>query len=162
VKLGNIVDIRKGKKPMTIVAEPREGYRRLIQIDDLRPNSQPKYCPSAKDEIIAEPSDVIIAWDGANAATSNFGLSGVVGSTLAILRPRIKGIITPYLGQFLRAKTAYLRSKCKGATVPHIDGRMLENLEVPLLPLAEQRRISEVLDRAEVLQGQATCCPWPV
>ncbi len=94
----------------------------------------------------------MIAWDGANAGTSSFGLSGVIGSTLAVLRPRSADTSTPYLGHFLRAREGYLRSRCKGATVPHIDGKSLENLEVPLPPLPEQRRIAEILDKADALR----------
>ena len=131
-----------------------EGYRRLIQIDDLRSDPVFKFCPPARDEVTAEPNDVIIAWDGANAGTSSFGLSGVIGSTLAILRPKHKNIFTAYLGHFVRVKQQCLRERCKGATVPHIDGRVLEELDIPLPPLPLQKRIAEVLDKADELRAK--------
>lgn len=152
VKLGEVIEIKKGKKPKEIVAEPLPNYRRLIQIDDLRPNSIPKFCPPANDEVKAVESDVIIAWDGANAATSNFGISGVIGSTLAILRPKSSNLFTPFLGHFLRANRFYLRQNCKGATVPHIDGKTLKELQLPNIELPEQKRIAEVLDSADSLR----------
>ena len=93
MKLSEIISVRKGKKPESISGETMEGYRRLIQIDDLRSDPVFKFCPPARDEVTAEPNDVIIAWDGANAGTSSFGLSGVIGSTLAILRPKHKNIL---------------------------------------------------------------------
>jgi type I restriction enzyme, S subunit len=149
---GEIIEIKKGKKPAKIVDEMFNGFRRLIQIDDLRPNAVPKYCPPANDEVQAKESDIIIAWDGANAATSNFGLSGVIGSTLAILRPTDSNFSTPYLGHFIRANSAYLRQHCNGATVPHLDRKTLNNLKIPKLSLPEQKRIAEVLDCADALR----------
>jgi type I restriction enzyme S subunit len=126
----------------------------LIQIEDLRPGASPKYCPQTPDEVTAFETDVIIAWDGANAGTSNFGLSGVIGSTLAILRPKSLEAFAPYLGHFVKTKEAYLRSRCKGATVPHIDSRVLEDLDIPLPPLPEQRRLAEILDKADALRAK--------
>ena len=154
MRLGDIIEIKKGKKPATVVSEQKPGYQRLIQIDDLRPNAERKFCPSAAGEVAAIETDVIIAWDGANAATSSFGLTGVIGSTLAILRPIRAKMFTPYFGHFLQSNSRHLRERCKGATVPHIDGRVLEDLEIPLPPLAEQRRIADVLDRAEALRAK--------
>jgi type I restriction enzyme, S subunit len=154
VRLGEVVAVRKGKKPVGIVAAARPGYRRLIQIDDLRPDARPKFCPPASGEVLAQPGDVVIAWDGANAATSSSGLSGAIGSTLARLRPVRDGVFTPYLGQFIRSQERYLRERCQGATVPHIDGRVLQALELSLPSMSEQRRIAEVLDRAEGLRAK--------
>ena len=54
MKLGELISVRKGKKPQLIVGEAAPGYRRLIQIDDLRPGAEPKFCPPARDEVVAE------------------------------------------------------------------------------------------------------------
>lgn len=34
----------------------------------------------------ALPDDILIAWDGANAGTVGYGLSGAVGSTITVLK----------------------------------------------------------------------------
>lgn len=154
MRLGAFVSVRKGRKPRAIVDELLPGYRRLLQIDDLRPDAKLKFCPPTADEVLAHPGDVVIAWDGANAGTSSFGLSGVVGSTLAILRPKGREVFTPYLGHFVGSRKDYLRERSYGATVPHIDGRTLNDLDVPLPSLPEQRRIADVLDRAEGLRAK--------
>jgi type I restriction enzyme S subunit len=41
-----------------------------------------------------------------------------------------------------------------GATIKHLTGQDLARYEIPLPPLAEQRRIAEVLDRAEALRAK--------
>lgn len=154
MKLGDIITIQKGKKPEVIVEKAIPEYRRLIQIDDLRSGATPKYCPPTTDAVVATPDDIVLAWDGANAGISGFGLSGVIGSTLAILRPSSSILLTPYLGHFLRSQERYLRDCRKGATVPHIDGRVLESLDIPVPPITEQQKIAEIFDRAETLQKQ--------
>lgn len=154
MKLGEIVAIQKGRKPIQVSDQKVDGYRRLLQIDDLRPNAPLKYCPPTHEEVIAQPSDVVIAWDGANAGTVSFGLSGSIGSTLALLRPQTPGVHTAYLGHFLLANRRFLRERCKGATIPHIDGEVLANLELPIPDVSEQHRIADVLGRVEWLRAQ--------
>lgn len=151
MRLGELVTIGKGRKPQQVSSEAHAGYRRLIQIEDLRPGAVPRFCPASKDELGVVPDDLVIAWDGANAGTVSSGLCGVIGSTLAVLRPKAELVHTSYLTHFLRSRQRYLRSRCKGATVPHIDGAVLESLDVPLPSLSEQRRVADVLDRSEAL-----------
>ena len=149
MRLGDLVAIEKGRKPPVVRSSPEPGDDRLLQIDDLRADATPKYAPGGPGCPRARPTDVVLAWDGANAGTSSYGLRGLVGSTLATLSPHDPSILhTAYLGHFLASRRALLRSNCKGATVPHIDRAFLNALEVPLPPLNEQQHIVAILDDA--------------
>ncbi|HFZ4199716.1 TPA: restriction endonuclease subunit S, partial [Streptococcus pneumoniae] len=56
----------------------------------------------------ALPDDILIAWDGANAGTVGYGLSGAVGSTITVLKKNERykeKIISDYLGVFLESKS---------------------------------------------------------
>nr|WP_246525850.1 restriction endonuclease subunit S [Neoroseomonas oryzicola] len=152
--MGELVDIAKGRKPSRILAEEAPGSVRLLQIDDLRPEAVLKYAPSERGMVYAVPEDIIIAWDGANAGTSNFGLSGAIGSTLARLRPRSRNVDTGFLGHFVRASQSHLREKAKGATVPHLDPEVLRSLVLALPSLPDQRRIAAILDQADALRAK--------
>jgi type I restriction enzyme S subunit len=149
--LGEMIKIIKGNKATEVVYQPKAGFYRYIQIEDLRPNANPKY---AYDEvgILAKKSDVLIAWDGANAGTVSFDLEGYIGSTIAILRPLHDDMHTPYLGYFLRSKFDEIQSNTSGATIPHINREHLENLRFPFPPLPEQQRIAAILQKADRLR----------
>lgn len=150
IKLDSIIKIYKGKKANLLSATHLSNCSRFIQIDDLRNDTNIKFTDSKG--IFVEPEDIIIAWDGANAGTIGYGLSGIIGSTLAKLELQTDDVLPQYLGRFLKSKFRYLRDKCTGATIPHISKQVLENLEIPCPSLEDQKRIVKILDQADSLR----------
>ena len=61
-----------------------------------------------------------------------------------------------FLCYFLRQPSMvdYANSRAAGANLPRLSPSALAGFEIPLPPLAEQRRIAEVLDRAEALRAK--------
>jgi len=148
-RLGDICTIIKGTK----VEQTEQDCNsiRYIQIEDLRSNECIKYCEKKEHYVIANPRDIIIAWDGANAGTVGFGLNGAIGSTLAIIRLNEDDFDTRFIGMLLRSKFTYLRSNCTGATIPHINRRSLEEIRIPIMPLEKQKQIVKTLDAVSEL-----------
>lgn len=152
-KLKNIVDVKKGKKP-SFVEAPDENSVRVLQIDDLRNDTNPKFT-NDKTGVLAKEDDVLIAWDGANAGTIGYGKSGYIGSTIALLRKKQPDLYsTTFIGIFLQSQYQYLRSKTTGATIPHISRKALDDLEVPVISVNDQLHIANVLSKAENLIAQ--------
>ena len=60
-------------------------------------------------------------------------------------------IYNRYLYHFLKDSTEYLNSLGRGATFKEISKSIVENIEIPLPPLEEQRRIAAVLDKVSDL-----------
>ena len=60
-------------------------------------------------------------------------------------------IYNRYLYHFLKNNTDYLNSLGRGATFKEISKRIVENIEIPLPPLDEQRKIAAVLDKVSDL-----------
>lgn len=149
-ELGDLVTIRKGKKAVEVSESPSEGFLRYIQIEDLRNNDSMKYARNPKGPICDE-NDVLIAWDGAKAGTIGFGLSGLVGSTIAILRPN-ESVYAPYLGMVLQSKYQMIRDACTGATIPHVSKPFLLRMNIPLPSIPEQKRIAAILDKADEIK----------
>lgn len=149
-ELGDLVTIRKGKKAVEVSEGPSEGFLRYIQIEDLRNNDSMKYARNPKGPI-CDGNDVLIAWDGAKAGTVGFGLSGLVGSTIAILRPN-ESVHAPYLGMVLQSKYQIIRDACTGATIPHVSKPFLLRMKIPLPSISEQKRIASILDKANEIK----------
>lgn len=58
----------------------------------------------------------------------------------------------PYLLRFLESSAKKLEERGKGATVKGITLNVLRELEIPLPPLAEQKRIAAILDKADAIR----------
>lgn len=85
----------------------------------------------------------------ANAGTVNYGLTGIIGSTIAKLHLTDSKIFPAYVGKFLQNKFVLLNNSTTGATIPHVSKDALENIMVPLPPLDEQKRIAGILDKVD-------------
>jgi len=149
----DIFRISKGKKVSNVFDKPNSAYVRYIQIEDLRHNNNLKYT-NESELVSAKESDVIIAWDGAYAGTIGFGISGIIGSTLARLtikdefKERCSG---KYLGYFLSGKFSYFQNTATGATIPHVSKNALESLDISIPDIETQNKIVAILDKASVL-----------
>lgn len=65
-----------------------------------------------------------------------------------------KSITSEFLAYALEERSDYVLSACvkRGATVHSVDINKLVQMEIPLPPLSEQRRIVEILDQADALR----------
>jgi len=59
-----------------------------------------------------------------------------------------------FLYHWLRRNRPYLESLGNGATFKEVSKAVVSRIEIPLPPIAEQRRISEILDKAEALRAK--------
>lgn len=63
-----------------------------------------------------------------------------------------ESIHNKYLFWYLKKNNAYLNSLGRGATFKEISKSIVENLEIPLPPLATQKHIADILDAADALR----------
>lgn len=84
-----------------------------------------------------------MVWDGARAGWVGLSRIGALGSTLMALRPKIDKL---FLYRFLQSQFDYLHSNHRGTGIPHVDPDILWNIDVPIPPLSEQKRIVAKLD----------------
>jgi type I restriction enzyme, S subunit len=146
-RLNDIVKLTKGKKHTEV--EYPVGYR-YLQIEDLHGTGINKYTNDQGVECIT--SDILIAWDGANAGKVGTGLQGMAGSTLARIRIISDRVSSRYLYWYLFSNFEVIKSKRTGATIPHVNGSELRSMEVPLPPLHIQEQIADTLDKADTLR----------
>jgi len=59
-----------------------------------------------------------------------------------------------FLYHWLKSKKSYLQSLGNGATFKELSKKTTEQIEIPIPPLVEQRRIAAILDHADALRGK--------
>ena len=67
------------------------------------------------------------------------------------LVPRSDLVSPDFLFWWLRAQEKHIQSKGRGATFKEVSKKIVENLQIPLPPTAEQKRIAGILDAADAL-----------
>ena len=153
IPLGQIVRIRKGKKAPRVFEQPTNGALPYLQIDQVRGAAPIKFAGDSKG-VEVTPEDLCIVWDGANAGVIGYGISGLIGSTVARMR-----LLNPsewetrFLGRLLESKFRELNDQAhaRGATIPHVDKLKLEQISLPQLTPQEQRHIAAILDKADAI-----------
>jgi type I restriction enzyme, S subunit len=97
-------------------------------------------------------TDVLLTVKGAGCGKSNLGINAAIGRQLMALRPDPALLDRNYLFNFIRSREEPICALGQGATVPGIAKGDIEKLEIPYLPLSEQRRIAAILDKADAIR----------
>jgi type I restriction enzyme S subunit len=104
---------------------------------------------------LCEPGDALFCVRGATAGRLNVAdKTYCLGRGLAAIRGKPGKFDAGFLLHILRNGYAKFQARGVGSTFINISSEELSNFEVPALPLAEQRRIAEILDRAEALRAK--------
>jgi len=147
VKLGEVITYQKGRKPEKLSEEPLSGSLPYLTAEYFR-TGQAKLFISEGDNnknIICEPSDIVLIWDGSNAGDVFTGLRGILASTMVRIRSNASKLDHVFAYFYLKTKSDELNNKTTGSAVPHINRSIFESLPIPLPPLPEQRKIAYVL-----------------
>lgn len=157
VALGEVTEIDMGQAPKgESYNEEGEGYPLIAGASDFG-NLSPK--PSRHTSVptkISRPGDVILC---IRATIGDLNLSDkeyCLGRGVAGLRPKNGAIDSRYLWRVLEASADRLRSKGRGATFLQVSKADIAELEIPLPPLEEQKRIAAILDQADALRRLRT------
>lgn len=139
-KLGEIISFEKGKK--MIISGTGKPY---IGIDSIRTNQYSVFTQK-NDGVHCNPDDVLVVWDGAHAGTTGTALGGYVGSTVVkVLHD--DSMHHKFLFYLLKFSQEKIRAAAQGAAIPHLSKVFINNLRVPVPPLATQQQIVERLDK---------------
>ncbi|GHV31595.1 hypothetical protein AGMMS4952_20610 [Spirochaetia bacterium] len=141
--LREVVTNKKGKKPLVLSEKPFKNSLSYIDIEAFETGKIKQYA-DIESSTHCVNSDILVVWDGARFGLAGYNQKGAIGSTLACLTPiEIEPL---YLLKFIQRNYQIIQQKPKGMATPHVDPEVFWNLEFPLAPLNEQKRIVEKLD----------------
>ena len=105
------------------------------------------------DVVVAASSGSLDVVGKASPALTDF--EGGFGAFCKVLRPNSK-VHPGYFAQFFKTQDYRRRvsALAAGANINNLRNEHLDEMQIPLPPLPEQRRIAEVLDRAEALRAK--------
>ena len=117
VELRELFSFVKGKKPKATSEEFLDDYLPQILIDTFDGG---KPCYGLNDKVVlAAEDDLLMVMDGASSGRIEFGYSGIVGSTLALLK--IENDIKSVVYFFLKQKESDIKANTTGSAIPHTD-----------------------------------------
>jgi|AntAceMinimDraft_16_1070373.scaffolds.fasta_scaffold18005_2 type I restriction enzyme S subunit len=139
--LKEIIKLFKGKQPIKLYSENKEGRLPYLTTDHIRNgNSQFVDVNFVDENNLASNKDILILWDGSNAGETFFGYRGVVVSTTAKIKITSNKVLTKYLHSFLKLNKDVIKRARIGSAIPHVSADFLLNLKFPLKKLDEQKK----------------------
>ena len=157
VKLGDIVDIKGGGTPSKSNPDFWGGDIPWASVKDFKTSSLKETADNIT-QLGVEKSATNVIPAGNVIVPTRMALGKVAINEVDIaINQDLKALLVRdeqtlsklYLMRFLESKSAYIDEQGKGATVKGITLDVLRNLEVPLPPLVEQKRIAAILDKAD-------------
>jgi type I restriction enzyme S subunit len=138
LRAGNITDTGLVYDDLVFVPQERVSSKQKIRKGDV---------------IIAASSGSLDVVGKAAPAISDF--DGSFGAFCKVLRPNSK-VNPDFFAHFFKTRNYRRRvsSLAAGANINNLRNEHLDDMQIPLPPFAEQRRIAEVLDKAEALRAK--------
>ena len=146
----------KGNKPDESGDERTSEYDTpYLSMEYLRGEvSTPKFVNSNEENLVhAENDDILLLWDGSNAGEFVRAKEGMVSSTMAKLFLREENDID-YLFYQLKVLEKYLQNTTVGMGIPHVNPKILNNIELIVPPKEEQKAIADFLNAKTKLLDQ--------
>lgn len=138
IKLGSILHMEKGKKPLAQSKEPADGYLPYVDIKAFEQGIIDNYATTDK-SLLCDDGDLLIVCDGSRSGLTGIAMKGVVGSTLSKIYA--DGLTTEYLRYFIQSKYLLLNTQKKGTGTPHLNANILKASKLVVPSISEQQHI---------------------
>ena len=168
VKIGNISTQIRGVSysKSDVIANMQDGYLPVLRANNIQEQGLvlddfvyvPESKISEKQRILA--GDVIIAASSGSislvgkAASAKEDINAGFGAFCKILRPNTELVDPRYFANYFQTQKyrQIISNLAAGANINNLKNEHLDDLKIPLPPLAEQRRIASILDQADGLR----------
>lgn len=149
VRLGDYLEVQAGFAFKTEYFTSGEGVP-LIRIRDLdQSQTVINYSGEYKPDFVVNRGDYLIGMDGNFRCYRWQGKASLLNQRVCRLRNFREGIEPEYVFYGIQRKLQEIENNTSFVTVKHLSAKQVQNIEMPLPPLPEQRRIVDLLSRAE-------------
>jgi type I restriction enzyme S subunit len=165
VPMEDIFEIARGGSPRPIdsfLTDDPDGVN-WVMISDATESG--KYINSTKKRIreegvkrsrVVQPGDFLLTNSMSFGRPYIMNTSGCIHDGWLVLSPRNQNVSPDFFYHLLGSDFVYAEfvRRAAGATVKNLNIDLVKGVQVPLPPMPEQRRIAEVLDRADALRAK--------
>lgn len=152
-KLSQICNITMGQAPNgSSYNEIGEGYALIAGAGDFGANTPNPKKHTVKPTRLSVEGDLILCIRATIGDLNWSDSQYCLGRGVAGLRPIPNKLDKNYLWHFLQSYKEELQKKGTGSTFKQISRSHIEEIEVPLPPLEEQKRIAAILDKADTVR----------
>lgn len=153
VKLLELAEIQRGTEPgRDTYCSPKKGIR-FLRVGDITGKGYEEIYTNSQDVILVEEVDILMTFDGTPGFV-NRGLKGAISSGVRRITPKDENTLDRnylfYVLQTENVRKTVLKYS-SGQTIIHAS-KAIPHIEIPLPPLPEQKRIVEILEKADALR----------
>lgn len=140
-----LLEYTKGKLPIDTNFEgagfPYIGATDLDSNEPFKTYTSDETLPDSCD------SDLLVLWDGARAGLCGTHKVGKVSSTIVRIREVDSTLYRPFLYWYYKGFEDYMYQRVNGTTIPYMNQKYIEEIQMIDWTVQEQRRIADYLDR---------------
>jgi len=149
VRLGDLLEVQAGFAFKTEFFTTWDGVP-LIRIRDLaKSKTEINYCGPYKPDFLVNKGDYLIGMDGNFRCYRWQGIPSLLNQRVCRVRNFREDIEPGYIYYGIQRKLQDIEDATSFVTVKHLSATQVQNIEMALPPLPEQRRIVDLLSRAE-------------
>jgi type I restriction enzyme S subunit len=143
ILLRDCVLAQKGSKPVVLRDAQFEDSVPYLDINTLETGQATKYTHKDLGTLSSE-TDVLVVWDGSRSGLAFKGRYGAIGSTIMSITPIL--FDSNYLYYYIKSYFELLNGNTTGTGIPHVNADLFFNLEIPYVPLEDQKKIAQELE----------------
>ncbi len=153
VKLGECVEILSGFAFKSDLFNTEKNGMPLIRIRDVVPaKTETYYSGDYLDDYLINNDDLLIGMDGDFNREKWQGGKALLNQRVCKISAVPSILNQDYLYHFLPKALLKIHSETPAVTVKHLSVKTIKEIEIPLPPLAEQKRIAAILDKADAIR----------